>query len=198
LRMTLAGKRIGFAITGSFCTFEQVVKPMQEFINRGAVIHPIMSQAAYNTDTRFGTAAHWRHVFQSIADNDIIHEITQAEPIGPQQLLDLVIVAPCTGNSLAKLANAITDTPVIMACKSHLRNGRPVLLAISTNDGLGLNAKNLGTLLAARNIYFVPFGQDNPSGKPTSLVADMNLLPAAAECALAGRQIQPVLISYTS
>lgn len=195
--MELAGKRIGFALTGSFCTFEEIMGPLQALVAAGALVYPIMSETAFRLDSRFGSASRWQETIKAITGHEIIHSIDQAEPIGPNQLFDLIIVAPCTGNTLAKLANAITDTTATMAVKAHLRNGRPVLLFISTNDGLGLNAKNIGTLLAARNIFFVPFGQDNPLQKPTSLVADSNLLLAATEQALAGKQLQPLLIQRT-
>lgn len=192
--MNLAGKRIGFAMTGSFCTFQEIMGPLQALVGAGAAVYPIMSETAYRLDSRFGSASSWQEAITAITGHEIIHSIDQAEPIGPNHLFDLLVVAPCTGNTLAKLANAITDTAVTMATKAHLRNGRPVLLSISTNDGLGLNAKNLGILLAARHFFFVPFGQDNPKQKPTSLVADSSLLPAAAEHALVGKQLQPVLI----
>jgi len=192
--MNFQGKRIGWAVTGSFCTFEQVVSPLQELVKLGADVYPIMSDVSYENDTKFGAASHWRNVIAAITGKDIIHSIVGAEPIGPGKLLDLIIVAPCTGNTIAKLANAISDSPVTMAAKANLRNSRPVLIAISTNDGLGLNAKNIGLLLAARHIFFVPFGQDNPVGKPTSLLADLSLVPESAHLALAGLQMQPLLI----
>jgi dipicolinate synthase subunit B len=195
--MQLAGKRIGFALTGSFCTFEEIMGPLQDLVAADAEVYPIMSGIAFQLDSRFGSASGWRERIRAITGRNIIHSIDQAEPIGPNKLFDLLIVAPCTGNTLAKLANAVTDTPVTMAVKAHLRNGRPVLLYVSTNDGLGLNAKNIGTLLAARNIFFVPFGQDDPVNKPTSLVADSSKLLAAAEHALAGKQLQPLLIQRT-
>ncbi len=192
--MELAGKRIGFALTGSFCTFEDIMNPLQELVAADAHVYPIMSDMAFRLDSRFGSANSWRERICAITGRNIIHSIDQAEPIGPNKLFDLLIIAPCTGNTLAKLANAITDTPVTMAAKAHLRNGRPILIHISTNDGLGLNAKNLGMLLAAHHIYFVPFGQDDPVNKPTSLVADPTKLVAAAQHALAGKQLQPLLI----
>lgn len=171
--------------------------PLQDLVAADAEVYPIMSGIAFQLDSRFGSASGWRERIRAITGRNIIHSIDQAEPIGPNKLFDLLIVAPCTGNTLAKLANAVTDTPVTMAVKAHLRNGRPVLLYVSTNDGLGLNAKNIGTLLAARNIFFVPFGQDDPVNKPTSLVADSSKLLAAAEHALAGKQLQPLLIQRT-
>lgn len=192
--MDLAGVRIGFAMTGSFCTFQEIMGPLQALVSAGAAVYPIMSEAAYRLDSRFGSASQWQEAVTAITGREIIHSIEQAEPIGPNLLFDLIVVAPCTGNTLAKLANAITDTTVTMATKAHLRNGRPVLISVSTNDGLGLNAKNIGLLLAARHVFFVPFGQDNPKQKPTSLVADSSLLVVAAEQALAGKQLQPVLI----
>lgn len=196
--MTLAGKRVGFAMTGSFCTFQDVIDPLQALVAAGAEVYPIMSEAACDLDTKFGAASHWRNQLEAITGRSIIRSIVQAEPIGPGKLFDLIIVAPCTGNTLAKLANAITDSPVTMAVKAHLRNGRPVLIAISSNDGLGMNARNLGTLLAAKHFYFVPFGQDSPFAKPTSLVSDLQLTVAAAELALDERQIQPILISRST
>ena len=168
-----------------------------ELRRRGAQIVPIMSENTVFTDTRFGSASSWRHaVTMASGVDNIICSITGAEPVGPKKLLDLLVVAPCTGNTLAKIANAITDSAVTMAVKAHLRNRRPVLLAISTNDGLGLNARNIGTLLSSEHLYFVPFGQDNPRDKPTSLVARMEMLPEAAELALRGEQMQPVLVEW--
>lgn len=194
--MKLSGKRVGFAITGSFCTFQDIVDPLQSLLAAGADVYPIMSQAAYQYDTKFGASLHWRNLVEGLTGRSIIHDIVGAEPIGPGQMLDLIIVAPCTGNTLAKLANAVTDSPVTMAVKAHLRNGRPVLLAIATNDGLGQNAKNIGLLLAAKHFYFVPFGQDNAKAKPTSLIADMKQITAAAELALEEKQLQPILIIH--
>ncbi len=194
--MKLSGKRVGFAITGSFCTFQDIVEPLQSLVAAGADVYPIMSQAAHQYDTKFGASLHWRNLIEGLSGRSIIHDIVGAEPIGPGQMLDLIIVAPCTGNTLAKLANAVTDSPVTMAAKAHLRNGRPVLLAIATNDGLGQNAKNIGLLLAAKHFYFVPFGQDNARTKPTSLIADMKQIKAAAELALEETQLQPILITH--
>lgn len=191
--MELEGKHIGFAMTGSFCTFSKVIPVMQELADAGAYIHPIMSRNVYETDTRFGDAADFIKVVEEISGNSVIHTIPEAEPIGPKKLVDLMIVAPCTGCSLAKIANGVTDTPVCMAVKSHLRNARPVLIAVSTNDGLGTSAKNIGELLNYKHFYFVPFGQDDYVKKPNSLVADMSQIVAAAEYALEGRQLQPIL-----
>lgn len=186
--------RIGCAMTGSFCTFRKVFQAWQALAETGAALTPIMSQAAYESNTRFYPAAEARRIFQEICGREIWHTIVETEPIGPKKLLDLLIIAPCTGNTLAKLAAGIADTPVTLAAKSHLRNGRPVLIAPSTNDGLGRNAENLGKLQAMRDFYFVPYGQDAPEGKPASLVSYFDRIPQAAQGALEGRQIQPLLI----
>ena len=187
-------ERIGCAMTGSFCTFRKVFQAWQALAETGAALTPIMSQAAYESDTRFYPAAEARRIFREICGREIWHTIVETEPIGPKKLLDLLIIAPCTGNTLAKLAAGIADTPVTLAAKSHLRNGRPVLIAPSTNDGLGRNAENLGKLQAMRDFYFVPYGQDAPEGKPASLVSYFDRIPQAAQGALEGRQIQPLLI----
>ena len=192
--MQLKNVRIGCAMTGSFCTFRKVFQAWQALAETGAALMPIMSQAAYESDTRFYPAAEARRIFQEICGREIWHTIVETEPIGPKKLLDLLIIAPCTGNTLAKLAAGIADTPVTLAAKSHLRNGRPVLIAPSTNDGLGRNAENLGRLQAMRDFYFVPYGQDAPEGKPASLVSYFDRIPDAARGALEGRQIQPLLI----
>ncbi|MBS3984420.1 MAG: dipicolinate synthase subunit B [Selenomonadales bacterium] len=189
-------KRIGFALTGSYCTFAAVMPELLRLREGGAEIVPIMSETAAHTDTRFGRAQMWRsQVLAASGAPEIIDTIAAAEPIGPGKLLDLVIVAPCTGNTLAKIAGGITDSSVTMAVKAHLRNLRPVLIAISTNDGLGQNAVNLARLQNTKHIFLVPYGQDNPEVKPNSLVAAMELIPKAAEMALAGVQLQPVLVS---
>ncbi|GAW28234.1 MULTISPECIES: dipicolinate synthase subunit B [unclassified Carboxydocella] len=192
--MRLMGKKIGFAITGSFCTFAAVEPILDQLAQEGAEITLIMSKAAYQTDTKFGKAEDWLNRFSKYCSGPVINEIVTAEPIGPGKLLDLIVIAPCTGNTIAKLANGITDGPVLMATKAHLRNGRPVVIAVSTNDGLGMNAKNIGLLLNSKNIYLVPFCQDNPWQKPNSLVAKMELIPDTVIEALNGRQIQPVLL----
>jgi len=190
----LANERIGFAVTGSFCTFEKALAGLEELARLGYDLYPIMSETSYTTDTRFGKAEDFRRRMEQITGRQVICTIAQAEPIGPKALLDLLVVAPCTGNTLAKLAWGITDTPVTMAVKAHLRNGRPVLLGVSSNDALSGSAKNIGMLLNAKNIYFIPMGQDDPDKKPTSVVAHFDLLPRAAEAALAGRQLQPMLV----
>ena len=184
---------IGFAMCGSFCTFSQVFPIMEQLAAAHEVI-PIYSPAAYGTDTRFGSAQDHIRRAASICGRDPLHTIPQVEPIGPKKLLDALVIAPCTGNTLAKLAHGIADTSVTMAAKSHLRNGRPVLIAISTNDALAGAAENIGRLLVRKNYYFVPFRQDDAVGKPTSMVADMTLLPAALDAAVEGRQLQPVLV----
>lgn len=184
---------IGFAMCGSFCTYEQVF-PVLEILASIHTVTPIFSTTACSTDTRFGNAANFIAKAEDICGAKALTSIAQVEPIGPKKLLDALVIAPCTGNTLAKLAHSIADTPVTMAAKSHLRNGRPVLLAISTNDALAGAAENIGKLLNKRNYYFVPFGQDDPEGKPTSMVADFGKIPQAAELALAGKQLQPILI----
>ena len=183
---------VGFAICGSFCTFSKVF-PVMEKLSREHNVIPIFSQNAYTIDSRFGAAAEHIQKAIEICGREPIHTIAQAEPIGPKKLLDALIIAPCTGNTLAKLAHSIADGPVTMAAKSHLRNGRPVLLAVSTNDGLAGAAENIGRLLARKNYFFIPFGQDDPIGKPTSLVADFDKIPEALTLAIEGKQIQPIL-----
>lgn len=191
----LQGLKIGFALTGSHCTLSQGVDAMTHLRSLGAEIMPIISPAVRLDDSRFGTANQWRsRILAASEQEEIVETIPAAEPIGPQGLLDVVIIAPCSGNTLAKLANGITDTPVLMAAKAHMRNQRPVVLAVATNDGLGANAKNIGLLLNTKLIYFVPFGQDDAFGKPNSLVADMEQIPAAILAALAGQQLQPLLL----
>jgi dipicolinate synthase subunit B len=192
--MTLKGKHIGFAITGSFCTISKAIIELERIAFLGAEIHPILSAAVASTNTRFGRVDDFRRRLEMVTGRDCIDTITEAEPIGPKNKLDLIVVAPCTGNTLGKIANGITDTPVTMAVKAQLRNQRPVVLAIATNDGLGNSARNIGTLLNAKNIYFVPFGQDDPEKKSNSLVARFGLIVPTIELALEGKQIQPVLV----
>ena len=188
-------KTIGFALCGSFCTFKNVFAEIEKLKKLEYNIIPIMSENSYSLDTRFGDAAHWREVFREITGNTIIHTIPGAEPIGPKKLLDALIIAPCTGNTLGKLANGITDTAVTLGAKAHLRNERPLIIAPSTNDALTNAAKNIGALLNYKNIYFVPFGQDNFDGKPKSMVADFTLIPETLENALKGIQLHPIMIS---
>ncbi len=184
---------IGFAMCGSFCTYAKVF-PVMEELARKYQVTPIFSAASYETDSRFGTAAQHIALAKEICGAEPLHTIPQVEPIGPKKLLDLLVVAPCTGNTLAKLAHSIADGPVTMAVKSHLRNARPVLIAVSTNDGLAGAAENIGRLMGRKHYYFVPFGQDDAIGKPTSLVADFSRIPDALEAALAEQQIHPVLL----
>ena len=191
--MELDGKTIGFAMTGSFCTFKRVLAEVENLVKANANVVPIMSAAAYSTDTRFGSAEFFKNQLSLLTGNKIISTVAEAEPIGPKGYLDLLIVAPCTGNTLAKLANGVTDTSVTMAAKAHLRNQKPVLIAVSTNDGLGNAAKNVGMLLNYKNLFFVPFGQDDFIKKPNSLVADMTKIGESAKAALDFKQLQPIL-----
>lgn len=185
--------RLGFAMCGSFCTFKLVLEELER-LAKDYDITPIMSQGAAFTDTRFGKAEDFRRRVAEICGRELITTIADAEPIGPRALLDVLVIEPCTGNTLGKLANGITDTPVTMAAKAHLRNGRPLVLAVSTNDALGASARNIGTLMNAKNIFFVPVRQDSPRGKPASLVADFSETAAAIKSALEGRQTQPLLL----
>ena len=190
----LNGKRIGIAITGSFCTHDIVLECAEELLSENAILTFILSPATDETDTKFGTAADLKEKLSKLTPNPIIRTIPQAEPIGPGRLLDALIILPATGNTIAKLTAGITDTPVTMAVKSHLRNGEPVLIGISSNDALGAGAKNIGHLLASRNIYFIPFGQDNAIQKPRSMVFVKKYVIPALKEALNGRQIQPLLV----
>lgn len=184
---------IGFALCGSFCTYSRLF-PVMEQLAKDYDIIPIFSQSAYNTDSRFGAAAEHIAKTERICGIHPLHTLAQVEPIGPKRLLDALIIAPCTGNTLAKLAHSIADGPVTMAAKSHLRNGRPVIIAISTNDALAGAAENIGKLLARKHYYFVPFGQDDAFGKPTSIVADFSKIPQTLAEALEGNQVQPLLL----
>ncbi len=184
---------IGFALCGSFCTYASVF-PVIEALAENHCVIPILSTAAANTDTRFGNAQDHIRQLTQICQHAPLTTLTEVEPIGPKRLLDLLVIAPCTGNTLAKLAHGIADTPVTMAAKSHLRNGKPILIGISTNDGLSGAAENIGKLLHRKNFYFIPFGQDDPYGKPSSLVAKFEKLPQALDAAIAGYQLQPLLV----
>lgn len=184
---------IGFALCGSFCTYAKVFPLMEELARTHRVI-PIFSQSSQEIDSRFGTAAEHLRTAEKICGCAPLLTIPQVEPIGPKKMLDALVIAPCTGNTLSKLAHSVADTPVTMAAKSHLRNGRPVIVAVSTNDGLAGAAENIGRLLARKHYYFVPFRQDDPTNKPTSLVADFGKIPETLEAALEGRQMQPVLL----
>lgn len=184
---------IAFCLTGSFCTLSKLREPVLKLLENGADITPVFSKAVYETDTRFGKAEKWIKEMEELTGNRIIKTVAEAEPIGPKNLFDITVVAPCTGNTLTKIAMGITDTAPTMAVKATLRNGNPVVLAVSTNDGLSGCAKNIGALLNSKNIYFVPFSQDDPNGKPTSLVAHFDELFGTVENALKGIQIQPLL-----
>lgn len=193
----LRGKKVGFAVTGSHCTLKRVFAQMERLVKEYKVdLHPVFSPAVMSSENRFGNGDKWRNFVADICPNGIITSIEEAEPIGPKNLLDVVVIAPCSGNTLAKLAMGIVDTPVLMAAKAHLRNGGPVVLAVSTNDGLGMNAKNIGILMNTANLYWVPFGQDDPVAKANSLVAKMDMLPETISLALKNQQIQPILIEY--
>ena len=187
-------KTIGFALCGSFCTHAKAMEALEQVKARFARVVPIVSQAVADTDTRFGNAHDLMREMERICDHRVISTVKAAEPIGPQKLLDLLIICPCTGNTLGKLAAGVTDTSVTMAAKAHLRNQRPLLIAPSTNDGLSTSAASIGSLLPRKYIYFVPFGQDDPVKKPTSLVADFSQVADAASAALEGRQLQPILL----
>lgn len=190
----MTNETIGFAICGSFCTFGHVLSRLQSLCDSGYNIIPIMSFNAYSTDTRFGSADSFVQRIENMTGNKVISTIAEAEPIGPKKMLDLLIVAPCTGNTLAKLAVGIADTPVTLAVKSQLRNARPVLIGISTNDALGTAAANIGTLMSRKHYYFIPYRQDDFINKPTSVVADFSQILPAAIAALAGNQLQPMIL----
>lgn len=185
---------IGFALCGSFCTFRKTLEALRALAQDYTVI-PIASAASAQTDTRFGLAADFLAQIEEICGSKVLTELHEVEPFGPKKQLELLVIAPCTGNTLAKLSAGIADTAVTLACKAHLRNARPVVLAVSTNDGLAANAESIGRLLARRHFYFVPFGQDAPEAKPYSLVADLSKLPETVAQALVGRQIQPLLLA---
>ncbi|MED4989912.1 MULTISPECIES: dipicolinate synthase subunit B [Parageobacillus] len=192
--MSLKGKRIGFGLTGSHCTYDAVMPEIEKLVNEGAEVLPIVTYTVKTTNTRFGEGEEWVKKLEEITGNEVIDTIVKAEPLGPKIPLDCMVIAPLTGNSMSKLANAMTDSPVLMAAKATMRNHRPVVLGISTNDALGLNGVNLMRLMAAKNIYFIPFGQDAPHTKPNSMVAKMSLLHDTVLAALEGRQLQPVII----
>lgn len=191
--MSFENVNIGFTMTGSFCTFKKVIPKIKELKKLGANIIPIMSYNSYNLDTKFGKAKEFIDEIENITENKIIHTIQGAEPIGPKGLTDIMVVAPCSGNTLAKLANSIIDTPAVMAIKSHLRNQKPLVIGISTNDGLSGSAENIGKLLNRKNYYFVPFTQDNPITKPTSIVFKFDYLIPAIKEALKNKQLQPLI-----
>lgn len=192
--MSLQGKKIGFGLTGSHCTYDAVFPEIEKLVKAGAEVVPVVTYTVENTETRFGRGEDWVQKIEEVTGREAINSIVEAEPLGPKEPLDCMVIAPLTGNSMSKLANAITDNPVLMAAKATLRNRKPVVLGISTNDALGLNGVNLMKLMAAKNIFFIPFGQDSPVKKPTSMVARMPLLLDTVEYALKGEQIQPVII----
>lgn len=186
---------IGFAMTGSFCTFNKIFPVIESLSGKYNVI-PIMSEVSAKTDTRFGKSEEHKRKLKEITGNEVLETVRDVEPIGPRKMLDMLVVAPCTGNSIAKIASGIADTSVTLAVKSHLRNKRPVIIAVSTNDGLGSNAKNIGMLLNMKNVYLVPFGQDDCKEKQNSLVADMNKIEETIDFAFEGKQMQPIIMSF--
>lgn len=187
-------ERVGFAVCGSFCTHEQVLQALKELTELYETVIPIASENAAFTDTRFGTSDDLLEKLEDLTGHEVLCDIPSVEPIGPKKLLDVLVIAPATGNTIAKLAAGITDTTVTMAAKAHLRNGGPVVIAMASNDGLSAGARNIGELLVRKNYYFVPFGQDNAQAKPGSLVADFHQIPATVEAALRGEQLQPMLL----
>ncbi|MDO7486766.1 dipicolinate synthase subunit B [Peribacillus sp. NPDC096448] len=192
--MSLKGKRIGFGLTGSHCTYDEVFPEIEKLVNEGAEVIPIVTSTVQNTETRFGKGEDWVERIEKLTGNHVVDTIVKAEPLGPKLPLDCMVIAPLTGNSMSKMANALTDSPVLMAAKATMRNHRPVVVAISTNDALGLNGVNLMRLMAAKDIYFVPYGQDNPTGKPSSMVARMSMIRDTIMAALEREQIQPVIV----
>ncbi len=186
--------KLGFALCGSFCTFGKIIPQIEKLINAGFDIYPIMSFNAYNTDTRFGSAQSFITKIEELTGKEIIHTLTAAEPIGPKKMIDALVIAPCTGNTIAKLAVGIADTPVTLAAKSTLRNANPVIIGVSTNDALSGAAKNIGALQNYKNIYFVPYKQDDHINKPTSIVADFERIEETVKTAIEGKQIQPVIL----
>lgn len=192
--MNLEDKNIGFALTGSFCTFRKAIDEMKKLVKIGATVYPIMSYNSYNLDTKFGKADNFIDEIEDITGHKIISTIPAAEPVGPKKMFDILIIAPCSGNTIAKLAHDIIDTPVTMAVKSHLRNEKPVVIAISTNNALSGAAENIGRLLNRKDYYFVPFKQDNPITKPRSIVADFSYIKRTLEYALEKEQIQPIIL----
>lgn len=192
--MAMQNIKLGYAFCGSFCTINKSLDVLKELAKLDIEITPIMSEITYSTDTRFAKSAEFNNTVEEICGKKIIHTVPAAEPIGPKNLLDIIVVSPCTGNTISKIALGITDTAVTMAVKAHLRNNKPVVLGIATNDALGATAKNIGMLHNTNNIYFVPYGQDDPINKNNSLVCDFTKIPKTIELALDGRQIQPVII----
>jgi dipicolinate synthase subunit B len=192
--LSIKGKRIGFGLTGSHCTYDAVFPEIERLVNNGAEVMPIVTSTVMNTETRFGKGEDWIKRIEDVTGHRVIDSIVKAEPLGPKIPLDCMVIAPLTGNSMSKFANAMTDSPVLMAAKATLRNHRPVVLGISTNDALGLNGINLMKLISTKDIYFIPFGQDAPENKPKSMVARMTLIQETIEAAIEGKQLQPVII----
>ncbi|WP_421384669.1 dipicolinate synthase subunit B [Bacillus salacetis] len=192
--MSVKGKRIGFGLTGSHCTYDAVFPEIERLVNEGAEVIPVVTSTVKNTVTRFGDGEDWIKRIEDVTGNKVVDTIVKAEPLGPKLPLDCMVIAPLTGNSMSKFANAMTDSPVLMAAKATLRNHRPVVVGISTNDALGLNGVNLMRLISAKDIYFIPFGQDDPEKKPKSMVARMTRLLETVEAALEGKQLQPVVV----
>lgn len=191
----MSKETVGFALCGSFCTFKKVIPQMKKLVDEGYKVIPIMSPTAYSTDTRFGKAEDFNKEIEEMCNEKIIYTISGAEPIGPKELLDVLVIAPCTGNTLGKLSNGISDTSVTLATKAHLRNQRPVIIAVSTNDALGTSARNIGTLMNSKYIYFVPMRQDDHINKPNSIVADFNYIPDTVREVLKTKtQPQPILL----
>lgn len=193
-QMSLKGKRIGFGLTGSHCTYDAVFPEIERLVNEGAEVLPVVTFTVQNTETRFGKGEDWIQRIEDLTGNKVIDSIVKAEPLGPKIPLDCMVIAPLTGSSMSKFANAMTDSPVLMAAKATLRNHKPVVLGISTNDALGLNGVNLMRLMATKNIYFIPYGQDDPVKKPNSMVARMTQLSDTVEMAMEGKQLQPVIV----
>lgn len=193
--MTISGKNVGVALTGSYCTYNRVFPQIERLVKENANVYTIFSERSQSTDTRFGNADDFLRKAKEITGKEPITTIVEAEKLGPNNLLDIIVIAPCTGNSLAKMANAVTDSTVLMAAKGLLRNNKPVVIAVSTNDALSNNLKNIGFLINVKNIFFVPFGQDNYKGKPNSMVAEFDLILPTLESALEGKQLQPIILS---
>jgi len=196
--MSLKGKKIGVALTGSFCTYESAFLQIEKLVEEGAKVYTIFSDASQTIDSRFGKVRDFLERAEQITGTSPILSIQTAEPIGPRKLFDILVICPCSGNTIAKLAAGITDTPVLMAAKAHMRNEKPLLISISTNDALGMNMKNIGLLFNSKLIYFIPFGQDNPKAKPKSMISDTRLLIPALEAALESEQYQPVILGPSS
>lgn len=194
--MNLKGLKLGVALCGSYCTYDVIFREIEKLVEMGVDIYPIMSKNAYTIDTRFGKAEDFNLRLEHLTGKKIINTIVDAEPLGPKDMIDAILIAPCTGNTMAKIASAITDTSVTMAVKGLMRNQKPIIIALATNDGLGLNLKNIATLMSLKNFYFVPLGQDSYCKKPNSLISHMELIPETIEKALKNEQLQPVLKSY--